>query len=145
MTTSDALARRCAGVMWEDDNASKWLGMKIESVSEGHAVLSMQVSAQMVNGHDICHGGFIFSLADSAFAFACNSQNHNAVAASCSIDYIRPALVNDVLTADAKVLHQGGRNGLYDVRVSNQQGDVIAQLRGRSARTKGQLISEEDL
>ena len=141
-SSADHLARNCADVMWADDNASQWLGMQIDAMAEGRAVLSMSVKSTMVNGHDICHGGFIFSLADSAFAFACNSHNQVAVAANCSIDFIRPAHTGDRLTATAAQVHQGGRTGIYDIAVCNQTGDIIAQMRGRSARTKAQLINE---
>lgn len=135
-----SLAQRCAQFMWETDRASKALGMQIESVAEGRACLAMAVRVDMVNGHDICHGGMIFSLADSAFAFACNSQNQVAVAAGCSIDFIQPAHLGDRLVAVAEVVHQGGRNGLYDVTVSNQEQAVIAKFRGRSTRLNRPVI-----
>lgn len=139
----DALARRCADAMWSTDNASKTLGMKIDSVAPGCAELSMTVREDMVNGHDMCHGGMIFSLADSAFAFACNTHNQVAVAASCSIDFIRPAHCGDTLLAKATVVHQGASNGLYDVTISNQNGAVVAEFRGRSARLERSLIEED--
>lgn len=137
---ADQLARRCAEQMWSDDKASKALGMVLESVSEGHATLSMLVREDMVNGHDICHGGLIFSLADSSFAFACNSQNQVAVASGGNIDYVLPAHKGDRLTASAAMIHQGKRNGIYDVRVTNQDDRLVAQFRGRSARTGGGLV-----
>ncbi len=140
---ADDLARRCADVMWAADHAAQWLGMQVDAMAEGRAELSMTVRPEMVNGHDICHGGLIFALADTAFAYACNSQNQVAVAASCGIDFIRPAHAGDRLVASAVQLHQGGRTGLYDVSVLNQAGDVVAQMRGRSARTKAQLINED--
>jgi acyl-CoA thioesterase len=140
VSEADQLARRCAEQMWSDDEASKALGMVLESVGEGVATLSMVVRDDMVNGHDICHGGLIFSLADSTFAFACNSQNQVAVASSCSIDYVSPAYRGDRLTASAAMLHQGKRAGIYDVQVMNQEGRLVAQLRGRSARTGGTLV-----
>lgn len=136
----DQLARQCAEQMWSGDNASRSLGMILESVGEGRATLSMVVREDMVNGHDICHGGLIFSLADSAFAFACNSQNQIAVASSCSIDFVSPAYKGECLTARATVLRQGKRSGIYDVEVKNADGRLVAQLRGRSARTGGKLV-----
>lgn len=140
LSDADQLARRCAERMWSDDNASKALGMTMESVGEGFAVLSMVVREDMVNGHNICHGGLIFSLGDSAFAFACNSQNEVAVASSSSIDFVSPAYTGDRLTASATMLHQGKRAGIYDIEVRNQEGRLIAQLRGRSARIGGTLV-----
>ncbi len=141
-TVANILARRCAEHMWANDRASEHLGMAIESVAEGRAVLTMSVRENMVNGHDICHGGLIFALADSAFAFACNSQNHTTVAAGATIDFLRPAQQGDWLTAIATVVHQGGRNGIYDVVVTNQKDQVIAQFRGRSSRIKGAVIAD---
>lgn len=140
MRDADQLARLCAERMWSDDNASRALGMVIESTSEGRAIVSMSVREDMVNGHGSCHGGMIFSLADSAFAFACNSQNRVAVAASCGIDFIAPAKAGDLLRAEAAVLHQGGRNGIYDVEIRNQDGRVVAQMRGRSTRIRDAVL-----
>lgn len=140
---SDQLARRCADEMWSSDSASQHLGMVIDSVTEGRAVLSMVVQGFMVNGHDMCHGGMIFSLADSAFAFSCNSYNLVTVASGCSIDFLRPAFKGDRLVATAKVLNQGRRNGLYDVIVENQDSKAIAHFRGRAARTSGELVSTQ--
>lgn len=138
----DQLARRCAEYMLSEDQASQTLGMVLDSVAEGQACVSMEVREDMVNGLDICHGGMIFSLADSAFAFACNTQNQRAVAANCSIDFIAPAHKGDRLTARATALHQGKRNGIYDVQVSNQRGRLIAQLRGRSARLASPVLPD---
>ncbi len=138
--TRDELAAKCADVMWSTDKASQGLGMTIKSMGEGRSELSMTVLDSMVNGHNICHGGFIFTLADSAFAFACNSQNQIAVAASGAIDFLRPASLGDVLTANAEVVHQGKRSGIYDIKVTNQHGKLMATMRGRSARTQGQLL-----
>lgn len=139
---ADQTAQLCAERMWSDDKASRHLGMVIDSISEGNAVVSMTVSDEMINGHDTCHGGMIFSLADSAFALACNSQNQIAVAAHCGIDFIQPAYRGDRLTASAVMVHQGGRTGIYDVAVTNQDGRAIAQMRGRSARLKASLIPD---
>ena len=139
---ADLLAARCADAMWAEDNASKAMGMQIVYVREGSAVLSMTVQENMVNGHGMCHGGMIFSLADSAFAFACNSQNFAAVAAGASIDFLAPASAGDVLTASASIVSQGKKTGLYDVAVRNQSNRLVAQFRGRSARIRGTVVPD---
>ena len=139
---ADLLAARCADAMWAEDDASKAMGMQIVSVREGSAVLSMTVKENMVNGPGMCHGGMIFSLADSAFAFACNSQNFAAVAAGASIDFLAPASAGDVLTASASIVSQGKKTGLYDVAVRNQINRLVAQFRGRSARIRGAVLPE---
>jgi len=118
--------------MWADDTASRGLGMVLQAVGPGTARMAMTVREAMVNGHSLCHGGFIFTLADSAFAFACNSRNQKCVAAGGNIAFLRPARLGDTLTATAEERHLAGRSGLYDVRVTNQAGDVIAELRGQS-------------
>jgi acyl-CoA thioesterase len=131
----DDLARACADAMWKEDDASKGLGMEIVEIRQGQATLAMTVKLQMVNGHRIAHGGFVFLLADSAFAFACNSHNERAVAAQCDISFIRPAKLGDRLIAVAREISRIGRSGIYDVRVSVD--DVaIAEFRGHS-RTIG--------
>jgi acyl-CoA thioesterase len=137
-----ALAKAAAEVMWRDDNASKWLGMKIEEVRPGYARLSMTVTPSMVNGHDLCHGGLIFTLADSTFAFACNSHNQRAVAAGASIEFVAPAFLGDVLTAEGVEQVLKGRTGVYDMRVINQKSELIALFRGKSATIKGQLVED---
>jgi len=126
--------------MWERDDASRQLGMLLKSVTPGCAELEMPVRADMLNGHAICHGGFIFTLADSAFAFACNSYNLNTVASGCSIDFLAPARGGDVLTATARERSAAGRTGVYDVEVVNQRGECIALFRGKSYRIKGQVV-----
>lgn len=137
----DELAQRCAEVMWADDAASRKLGMQLVTVSSGAAALSMTVREDMTNGHNTAHGGFIFALADSAFAFACNSHNVRTVAQSCDIVFASPANAGDVLLAEATERHRLGRNGIYDVRVSC--GDrVIAEFRGRSRTIGGALVAE---
>lgn len=138
-----ALAKAAAEAMWRDDNASKWLGMRIEEVRPGYARLSMTVTANMVNGHNLCHGGLIFTLADSTFAFACNSHNQRAVAAGASIEFIAPAFLGDVLTAEGIEQTLKGRTGVYDMKVTNQKGEVIALFRGKSATIKGVLLEGE--
>jgi acyl-CoA thioesterase len=131
----DDLARACADAMWKDDDASSGLGMKIVDIGPGRATLTMDVAPHMVNGQRIAHGGFIFTLADSAFAFACNSHNEKAVAAQGDITFIRPGRLGDTLVATAREISRGGRSGIYDVRVTVDD-DVIAEFRGHS-RTVG--------
>jgi acyl-CoA thioesterase len=131
----DDLARACAEAMWKEDDASKGLGMEILQINAGEATLTMTVKPHMVNGHGIAHGGFIFTLADSAFAFACNSYNERTVAAQCNISFIRPGKLGDRLVATAREISRTGRSGIYDVRVSVDD-ITIAELRGHS-RTLG--------
>jgi acyl-CoA thioesterase len=127
----DDLARACAEAMWKEDDASQGLGMEIVEVKPGEATLTMTVAPHMVNGQRIAHGGFIFLLADSAFAFACNSRNERAVAAQCDITFVRPGKLGNRLVATAREISRSGRSGIYDVRVS--AGDtVIAEFRGHS-------------
>jgi len=134
------LAERVAAAMYSDDSASQMLGMEIQAVGPGYARLTMRVRDDMVNGHDICHGGLIFTLADSAFAFACNSDNHSTVASGASIEFLRPGKAGDVLAAEAKVSVQGRRTGVYDISVRNQDDALIALFRGKSHRIKGQVL-----
>jgi acyl-CoA thioesterase len=135
----DDLARACADAMWKEDNASQGLGMEIVGIEPGAAVLAMTIKPHMVNGHGIAHGGFIFTLADSAFAFACNSHNERTVAAQCHIAFIRPGKLGDRLVATAREISRTGRSGIYDVRVS--VGDTaIAELRGHSRTVGGQWV-----
>jgi len=136
------LARACADAMYANDRASAALGMEIAEMSAGRSVLTMTVRDDMVNGHDLCHGGLIFTLADSAFAFACNSQNLNAVAAGARIEFLAPARLGDRLTAVAELVSQAKRSGVYDVVVTNQQDQTIALFRGNSQRIGGALIDE---
>lgn len=137
----DEIARRSAEAMWSSDTASKTLGMVIETVGPGEARLSMNVRPDMVNGHDLCHGGFIATLADSAFAFACNSHGVTTVAAGFTIDFLEAAHLGDHLTAHATEVARRGRSGLYDVTV--RRGDtVIAEFRGRSRSLNRPLVAE---
>jgi acyl-CoA thioesterase len=136
-----ALARACAQVMWAEDVASRGLGMRLISVEPGCAVLGMTVSDTMVNGHGLCHGGFIFMLADSAFAAACNSYNRRAVAHHCAITFLSPARAGDRLVARAIERSRAGRSGLYDVTVTGEEGPVIAEFRGHSRMIEGEIIS----
>ena len=136
------LAARVAAAMYERDTASRGLGIEISQVGPGRAELTMPVRADMLNGHAICHGGFIFTLADSAFAFACNSYNFNTVASGCAIDFVAPAREGDVLTARAHERALAGRTGVYDVEVTNQRGETVALFRGKSYRIKGHLVDD---
>jgi acyl-CoA thioesterase len=136
-------AEAVAAAMWAEDNASRGLGMTLDHAGEGRAVLSMTVTAAMVNGHGICHGGFIFALADSAFAFACNWTGERAVAAHCAITYVRPARLGMRLIAEAVETVRAGRSGVTDVTVRDETGAVIAVFRG-SSRTIGGRITQED-
>jgi acyl-CoA thioesterase len=129
--------------MWKDDDASQGLGMEILDVKAGQATLAMTVKPHMVNGHGIAHGGFIFLLADSTFAFACNSRNERAVAAQCNISFIKPGKLGDRLVATAKEISWTGRSGIYDVRVT-VDGIAIAELRGHSRTVGGAWIPVAD-
>ncbi len=135
-----ALAERVAAAMWARDVASQALGMRLVRVAPGHAELAMTVRADMLNGHAICHGGFIFTLCDSAFAYACNSYNLNTVASGCSIDFLAPAREGDVLTAIAQEMSIAGRTGVYDIGVVDGRDERIALFRGKSYRIKGHVI-----
>lgn len=143
MMDADALARACADAMWREDRASSGLGMRLEAVAPGLARLSLTVRDTMVNGHGICHGGFIFSLADSAMAFAANSHGLHALAQHCSITFIRPAHRGETLVAEATERTRGARSGIYDVRVSGADGSVVAEFRGHS-RTTGEKFHIEE-
>jgi acyl-CoA thioesterase len=127
----DDIARACAEAMWKEDDASKGLGIKIVAIGPGLATLAMTVQPHMVNGQRIAHGGFIFALADSAFAFACNTHNERAVAAQGSITFIRPGKLGDRLVAAAREITRNGRSGIYDVQVTAND-VVIAEFRGHS-------------
>jgi acyl-CoA thioesterase len=136
-----ALAQNVAQSMFAVDTATKdTMGIEILVCEPGRAVLRMPVQPLHLNGHQICHGGFIFTLADSTFAFACNSYNKAAVAAGCSIEFLKPAKLGDVLTCEGVEETLSGRHGIYDMRVTNQHGDTIALFRGKSAQIQGTVI-----
>ena len=135
-------AEKSAAVMWDKDDASQWLGMSLDSVDEGEATLSLVVAKHHTNGHGVCHGGVIFALADSAFAFACNSRNQSTVAQHNSITYVAPGSLGDRLIATACEVSLSGRSGIYDVSVKNEQGDLIAEFRGCSRTIPGRLFEE---
>ena len=126
--------------MFAADRASRGLGMRIVALGEGSARLEMTVRDDMLNGHDICHGGFITTLADSAFAFACNSRNQLTVAAGLTVDFLAPVKGGEVLTADAVEVSLRGRSGVYDIVVTNQDGVRVALVRGRSASLRGRTV-----
>ncbi|WP_116366056.1 hydroxyphenylacetyl-CoA thioesterase PaaI [Parahaliea mediterranea] len=144
MLAPQQLAEAAAGAMWSGDRASQAVGMRIDAVSPGRAELSMTVREDMLNGHQLCHGGFLFTLADSAFAFACNSENHSTVASGARIEFLAPGKLGDTLTAVAKQVHQGHRTGLYDVEVRNQDGKTLAVFRGNAHRIGGNLVDPEN-
>ena len=135
-----ALAHKVTDVMYERDYASQHLGIKVQEVGPDYAVLTMVVEPYMVNGHDICHGGMTYTLADSAFAYACNAQGVATVASGCSIEYLAPAHKGDTLTAIARETASSGRQKVYDAIVTNQNGAVIATLRGRAASLKKNVL-----
>lgn len=135
-------AEKAASAMWMGDQASQSLGMSLDHIDEGTATLSLTVSEHHTNGHGNCHGGIIFALADSAFAFACNSRNQATVAQHNSITYVAPARQGDQLTATATEVSLTGRSGIYDVRVTNDQGAVVAEFRGHSRTIRGTLFDE---
>ncbi len=135
------LARRVGAAMYAADAASKdTMGMQLVQCEPGRATMTMPVRALHLNGHQICHGGFIFTLADSTFAYACNSRNHNTVANGCSIEFLRPAKEGDVLTAVGQEQSLSGRHGIYDIRVSDQNGQTIALFRGKSTQIAGHVV-----
>ena len=140
---AQALAEKVAQAMYASDKASQSHGIRIAEVRPGYARLTMSVRGDMVNGHRICHGGMVFTLADSAFAFACNSHNESTVAAAASIDFLAAAHEGDELTAEAKELWRTRRNGIYEITVTNQKGARIAFFRGRSYRIEGQVVSAD--
>jgi acyl-CoA thioesterase len=140
-----ALAARVGERMFEADRATReFMQMELVSCEPGRAVLRMTVRPSMLNGHDICHGGMIFTLADSTFAYACNSRNHATVAAGCSIEFLQPARLGDVLTCEGHEQVLQGRHGVYDMQVTNQHGQVVALFRGKSTQIKGHVIAEAE-
>jgi acyl-CoA thioesterase len=140
---SQDLAERAVRALFERDRASQGLGIEILEVRPGFIRAAMQVRPDMVNGHDICHGGFVFTLADSAFAFCCNSFNAVTVAAGATIDFVAPAHKGDRLTATARELWRSRRTGLYEIVVTNQHDAPVALFRGRSHQVKGQVVRSD--
>lgn len=140
MDNPQALAEAVGHEMYGRDSASRALGMALEEIRAGYARMTMTVRDDMLNGHDLCHGGLIFVLADSAFAYACNSSNHATVAQGATIEFLAPAKRGDMLTAVAEERHAGGRTGVYDIAVTNQHGKAIALFRGKSFRLNRRVI-----
>ena len=136
------IAQQSADAMWAEDKASQGLGMQVLEVGPGRARLAMPIAEHMTNGHGTCHGGFIFTLADSAFAFACNSHGQNAVAQHCSVTFLSPAQRGMRLVAEARERQRGERSGIYDVTVRTEAGDVIAEFRGHSRSIPGTWVAE---
>ncbi len=136
----DLLAKAAGKAMFERDLASQAMGMTLDEIRPGYARMSMTIRADMLNGHLTCHGGYTFALADSAFAFACNSHNLNTVGAGCSIEYLAPGRAGDVLTAEAVEQTLSGKSGIYDVKVSNQEGRILVLFRGKSLRVSGHVV-----
>lgn len=132
-----------AASMFQQDAASQWLGMQLGAVDTGCATVVLEIDRRMVNGHGNCHGGLIFALADTAFAIACNTYNEVAVGSACHIDYIRPVRAGDTLTAVADECALAGRSGLYDIRIHNQDEQIVAVFHGRSQRIRGALANPE--
>jgi acyl-CoA thioesterase len=138
------LAAKVGQTMFAADRASReFMQMELLTCEPGRAVMRMAVREPLLNGHAICHGGFIFTLADSSFAFACNSHNRNTVAAGASVEFLRPAKLGDVLTAEAAEQSRGKRSGVYDITVRNQRGEVVALFRGKSAQIDGHIVQED--
>ena len=139
------LAAKVGASMFASDRASReFMQMELVACEPGRAVMRMAVRDEMLNGHDICHGGLIFTLADSTFAFACTSHNQVTVAAGCSIEFLKPGKRGDVLTCEGMERVLQGRHGIYDMKVTNQRGETVAMFRGKSATIQGTIIAEED-
>lgn len=139
-TEKDLLAGKVVDHMMEHDLFSQWLGVEVLEVKEGYSRIKMTVRKEMINGFGIVHGGIPFSLADSAFAFACNNRNVLSVALDTSINFTKPVHVDDILTAEAKELHNGRSTGLYHINITNQNNHLVAQFKGLCYRTDKQLI-----
>lgn len=136
------LAARVGETMFAADKASReFMQMELVSCEPGRATMRMKVRREMLNGHEICHGGFIFTLADSTFAFACNSHNKVTVAAGCAIEFLRPGQLDDVLTCEGVEQTLQGRHGVYDMKVTNQKGEVVAMFRGKSTSIQGTVVA----
>ncbi|MGL4239941.1 MAG: hydroxyphenylacetyl-CoA thioesterase PaaI [Beijerinckiaceae bacterium] len=140
--SKDEIAKLCAQALWAEDNATQGLGMELVSVAPGRAVVAMTVTKAMTNGHGTCHGGYIFTLADSAFAFACNSHGPRSVAQHCSVSYIAPGRLGMRLVAEGVERQRGERSGITDVTVRDDAGNVIAEFRGHSRVVPGSLLPD---
>jgi acyl-CoA thioesterase len=140
--TALARAREVGRLMMADDRAARHLGIELLDIGPGRARMQLVIRAELTNGHGICHGGYIFLLADTTFAYACNSHNRRTVAAGCTIEFLAPAHDGDTLTAEGVEQHLAGRHGVYDIRVHDQRGKLIALFRGKSAMIKGHFFEE---
>lgn len=138
----DKLANEVVAHMMKNDLFSQWLGVQVMDVKEGYSKIKMTVREEMINGFGIVHGGIAFSLADSAFAFACNNRNVLSVALDTAINFLKPVHVGDVLTAEAKEIHNGKSTGLYHISISNQKDHVVAIFKGTCFRTDKKLIPQ---
>ncbi len=141
---STPTAREVARAMYARDRAAQELGVELLEVAHGYARMAMRVRENMLNGHAICHGGYIFALADTAFAYACNADNRVTLALSCHVSFTAPAAAGDRLVAEAEEIAAGGRTGVYDVTVRREDGTLIAVFRGQAYRTRAKLIGEEE-
>lgn len=137
---AQAIAEASRDAMWRNDRASKSLGIEVIAIGPGTSTLTMTVRESMLNGHDLCHGGLITTLADSAFAFACNAYNEVTVASGFDVNLLTAARLGDVLTATAREVSKAGRTGVYDIAVNNQRGEAVAAFRGRSYTMKGKPV-----
>lgn len=142
MTVGEEIAHKVGAGMYERDYAAQKLGIRLEAIGPGWAVMTMEVAGDMVNGHDIGHGGFIFALADTCFAYACNSYNRVTVAQHCDISFLKAARRGDVLTATGREAHRAGRNGVYDISVTDQDGEMVALFRGNSRTIEGEVVKD---
>ena len=142
MSTPQAVAEATRDAMFRNDRASRMMGIQIPAIGPGTATAVMSVREDMLNGHDICHGGFITTLADTAFAFACNAYNEVTVASGFDVNLISAGRLGDVLTAQAREVSKAGRTGVYDINVHNQRGEPVAAFRGRSYSMKGKALVE---
>ncbi len=142
MTTASSKALEVAQTMFADDRTSQFLGMELIEVTPGAATLRLPLAEWMFNGHGTCHGGIIFTFADSAFAFACNSHNQRTVAQHCTITFLKPGKPGDILIADAREVAREGRNGIYDIEIRTEAGEVLAQFRGNSRSISGTILPE---
>lgn len=139
---ADALAAACAEAMWAEDHVAQNLGMKLDLIKSGTAQISMAVTGDMINGHEICHGGYMFILADTAFAYACNSHNQFCVAQHCDISFLKPVKKLDTMRALAIERLRQGRTGIYDITVTNQLQEIVAEFRGISRTIKGEFVPQ---
>ncbi len=142
MAETDPFARACSDAMEANDRASRMMGITIVESVAGRSVVTMKVRNDMLNGHDVCHGGMLFTMADTAFAHACNNTNKVTLASGCTIDFLAPAYEGELLTASAIERSRSGRTGVYDVEIHNPEGKLVATFRGRSYQLKGSVLPE---